>query len=106
MSERLQVLVVATVVTVWAALTIGSFVSPGHSVPTTVDTIMGIVAGGAVANEVVKRAVKNSPGSNGNGDGAKKAEQVSKQGSEIGRSLMEDALERGRAKRNDEKGKT
>jgi hypothetical protein len=65
-SDRLQGIVVITVVAVWAALTVGSFLFPAHNVPTTVDTVMGIIAGGAVANEVVRRATrKGESGKNG-----------------------------------------
>lgn len=73
MSDRLQTIVVVTVVAVWGSLTVASFLFPDHDVPTTVDTIMGIIAGGAVANEVVKRAQKRSDNGGGKNGKAKSA---------------------------------
>jgi hypothetical protein len=88
LSGRLQGIVVITVVVVWAALTVGSFVSPTHTVPTTVDTIMGIIAGGAVANEVVRRATK-------------RAENHKERENEPVRSVQDEALRRGRKQKEE-----
>lgn len=83
--DRLARFVIVAIVLVWVMTTVVlPLVVKGYSPPTEIGTVMGIVAGGAVAVIFAKRGSKN-----GNGRPGKKN----------GRSLHERALERGKQQR-------
>lgn len=90
--EKLAKFVVVAVVIVWAITTlILPVVIHGYTPPSGVGTVMGIVAGGAVAVIFARR----SRDGNGNGQGGKKTRPKE----DNGRSLTERALERGRQRK-------